>query len=308
MSLYERFAKNGPSGFGYGSTAEEVTAGLSLAGKTYLLTGCNSGLGFETMRVLAMRGARIVAAARTEAKASEATAKLQGDFVSVACELSSAPSVHACVEDVKSRGITLDGIICNAGIMALPKLEKAHGYELQFVTNHVGHFILVNGLLDRLGDDGRVVVLSSEAHRQAPRGGIDFDNLDGSKGYSSFGAYGRSKIANILFAKSLARRFRGTKRTANSVHPGVIDTNLARNMHRLVGVFYAVAAPIALKTIPQGAATQVYVATNPALDGVSGEYFSNCNVARPRRDGTDDDTAERLWNVTEEIVAKLPRA
>jgi WW domain-containing oxidoreductase len=308
MSLYEHFTKNGPSGFGYGSTAEDVTAGLSLAGKTYLVTGCNSGLGFETMRVLALRGARVVGTARTEAKAREAAAQLKGDFVSVACELAETPSVYACIDEVKSRGVKLDAIICNAGIMALPKLQTAYGYELQFVTNHIGHFILVNGLLEQLSENGRVVMLSSEAHKQAPRGGIDFDNLDGSKGYRSFAAYGRSKIANILFAKSLAKRLRGTQRTANAVHPGVIDTNLARNMNPAVGVFYALAKPLALKTIPQGAATQVYVATNPALAGVSGEYFSNCNVAEPRRNGTDEATAERLWQVTEDIVAKLPRS
>jgi len=226
----------------------------------------------------------------------------------VACELADTPSIYACIEKVKSLGFALDGIICNAGIMALPKLEKAYGYELQFVTNHIGHFILVNGLLDQLTERGRVVMLSSEAHKQAPPGGIDFDNLDGAKGYSSFRAYGRSKIANYLFALELTNRLRGTKRTANALHPGVIDTNLARSMNPVVGVFYAIAKPLALKSVPQGAATQVYVATHPSLDGVSGKYFSNCNVDRPRRDGTDEATAKRLWTVTEEIVAKLPRS
>ncbi|MBX3228610.1 MAG: SDR family oxidoreductase [Labilithrix sp.] len=308
MSLYEHFTKVGPSGFGYGSTAEQVTEGLSLAGKTFLVTGCNSGLGLETMRVLALRGARVVGTARTEAKAREADARVTGgEVVPVACELADAPSIHRCIEAVKAHGFALDAIVCNAGIMALPKLEKAYGYELQFITNHVGHFMLVNGLLDQLTDTGRVVMLSSDAHKRAPRGGIDFDNLDGSRGYSSFGAYGRSKIANILFALELSNRLRGTKRTANSLHPGVIDTNLARNMNPLVGAFYAVAGPLALKSIPQGAATQVFVATHPSLEGVSGKYFSNCNVARPRRDGTDEATAKKLWTVTEEIVAKLPR-
>jgi WW domain-containing oxidoreductase len=226
----------------------------------------------------------------------------------VACELANAPSIYACVEAVKALDLRLDAIICNAGIMALPKLEKAYGYELQFVTNHVGHFILVNGLVDRLTEKGRVVMLSSEAHKQAPREGIDFDNLDGAKSYSAFRAYGRSKIANILFAQELARRFQGSQRTANALHPGVIETNLARSMTSAMNVLFAIGRPLFLKTIPQGAATQTYVATNPALDGVSGRYFSNCNVTPTRRSGTDAATAKRLWEVTEKIVADLPRA
>jgi len=308
VSLYEHLTKPGPSGFGYGSTAEEVTEGLDLTGKTFLLTGCNSGLGLETLRVLTLRGARVIGTARTEAKAREADAKVTGgEVIPIACELADTPSIYSCIETVKSLGFKLDAMICNAGIMALPKLEKAYGYELQFVTNHIGHFILVNGLLDQLTDDGRVVMLSSEAHKQAPKGGIDFDNLDGSKGYSSFKAYGRSKIANYLFAVELKNRLAATNRTANALHPGVIDTALSRSMNPLVGIFYAVAKPLALKSVPQGAATQVYVATHPSLAGVSGKYFSNCNISRTRRDGTDEATAKRLWTVTEEIVSKLPR-
>jgi WW domain-containing oxidoreductase len=308
MSIYELFTSKGPSGFGYGSTAEQVTEGLSLEGKTMLVTGCNSGLGQEAMRVLALRGARVVGTARTVEKAKAACDAVKGQTVPLACELSDPQSVRACVEAVKSQGIKLDAIICNAGIMALPKLAKAHGYELQFFTNHIGHFILVTGLLEQLTEAGRVVMLSSDAHTQAPKGGIEFDNLDGSKSYSDFRAYGQSKIANILFAKELARRFAGTKKTANSVHPGVIATNLARHVNPVIAFVLAVAEPLAMKSVPQGAATEVYVATSPALADVSGEYFANSNVAKSRSDASDAALAKKLWEVSEKIVAELPKS
>jgi WW domain-containing oxidoreductase len=308
MSIYELFTSKGPSGFGYGSTAEQVTEGLSLEGKSMLVTGCNAGLGQEAVRVLALRGARVVGTARTREKAKAACDGVQGKTVPIACELSDPRSVRACVEEVKQQGIKLDAIICNAGIMALPKLEKAFGYELQFFTNHIGHFLLVTGLLDQLTEDGRVVMLSSAAHRQAPKEGIEFDNLDGSKGYQDFRNYGQSKLANILFAKELARRFAGTKRTANAVHPGVIKTSLGRHMNPVLAAALAVAGPLALKSIPQGAATEVYVATNPALTGVSGEYFADSNVAKARPDASDPALARKLWEVSEKIVAELPKS
>jgi WW domain-containing oxidoreductase len=308
MSLIALFKGKGPSGFGYGSTAEEVTKGVSLAGKTYLVTGCNSGLGLETMRVLGLRGARVIGAARSLDKANVAAAQVSGKAEGVACELADPASVRACVETVKQKGVTLDGIIANAGIMALPKLNQAHGYELQFFTNHVGHFILVTGLLDRLAPDGRVVMLSSAAHLAAPKGGIEFDNLSGAKGYKSWVAYGQSKIANLLFAKELARRFAGTMQTANAVHPGVINTNLGRHLGIpafVETVGYGVANALFLKTIPQGAATQCYVAVNPAAATISGQYFADSNVKKPRADAEDGELAKKLWDVSEEIVAKL---
>ncbi|MDB5097707.1 MAG: oxidoreductase [Cyanobacteria bacterium RYN_339] len=305
MSLYEYFTSKGPSGFGYGSTAEQVTEGLSLAGQTILVTGCNSGLGQETMRVLAARGARVVGTARSVAKAKEACNAVAGLTVPLACELSDPASVRACVEAVKREGLKLDAIICNAGIMALPALEKAHGYELQFFTNHVGHFMLVTGLLDQLRSTGRVVMLSSGAHTQAPREGIQFDNLDGAKGYGAWQNYGQSKLANVLFAKELARRFRGTQRTANAVHPGVIHTNLTRHMNPVMSFLFGVFGPLALKSVAQGAATQVYVATHPTLAEVSGLYFADCNVLAPRADANDEALARKLWEVSEGIVAAL---
>ena len=304
MSLYQMFKAAGPSGFGHGTTAEQVTEGLSLAGETVLVTGCNSGLGLETMRVLALRGARVVGTARTIEKAREACAAVTGETVPLACELSDPASVRQCVASVEAAGIRLNALICNAGIMGLPKLERVHGYESQFFTNHIGHFILVTGLLERMTETGRVVMLSSTAHTRAKAGGIEFDNLDGAKGYDPWRFYGQSKFANLLFAKELARRLAGTRRTANAVHPGVIRTNLIRH-NPVLNMAAAVLGPLFLKTVAQGAATQVYVATNPGLANVSGEYFADCNVAAPRADALSAATAKQLWDVSEQIVARL---
>lgn len=319
MSLVAMLKRKGPSGFGYGSTAEEVTAGLSLEGKTILITGVTSGLGQEAARVLAKRGARVLGTARSVDKANAALAVFPGNTTGLACELADPSSVRACVEAVKQDGARLDAIICNAGIMALPKLQQAHGVELQFFTNHIGHFLLVTGLLDRLSDDGRVVMLSSAAHGAAPRAGIELDNLSGERGYSGWKAYGQSKLANILFAKELARRFAaasstggsregakgGPKRTANAVHPGVIATNLSRHMSPLVELGYAIAKPIALKDVGQGAATEVYVAVHPGAAQISGAYFADCNVARSRADADDAELAKRLWAASEEIAGRV---
>jgi NAD(P)-dependent dehydrogenase (short-subunit alcohol dehydrogenase family) len=304
MSLYSKLKGNGPSGFGYGSTAEEVTEGLDLSGRNYLVTGSNSGLGFETMRVLCSRGATVVAAARTVEKAEKAGAKVDGNTVPVACELSEPSSVLACVDAVRDQVGHLDGIIANAGIMALPDLNLQHGYELQFFTNHIGHFILVTGLLDQLSDDGRVVMLSSTAHKMGPKGGIQFDNLDGSKGYDGWKFYGQSKLANLLFARSLAKRL-PLGQTANAVHPGVIETNLGRHMHPLMNAGYAIGNLLFLKSIPQGAATQVFVATHDSVSDTNGEYFADCNVAKSSHHGRDEQLAETLWDRTEEIVAEV---
>lgn len=307
MSLYARFRPAGESGFGYGSTAEQVTADVSLAGKTMLVTGCNSGIGLETLRVLALRGARVVGTARSLDKARQACAGVRGETLPLACELGEPDSVRRCVEAIRQAGVQLDAVICNAGIMALPRLELLHGFEKQFFTNHIGHFTLVKGLLDSLTATGRVVMLSSSAHRRAPAAGIDFDNLRGERGYDAWQAYGRSKFANLLFAKELSRRFSGTRRTANAVHPGVIRTGLQRHMSPLLSGVMAVAGPLALKSVEQGAATQVYVAARPELASVSGHFFADCNIARPRADAESPELARRLWDVSEEIIAASAR-
>ena len=305
MSLYEMFKRAGPNGFGYGSTAEQVTEGLALAGKTVLVTGCNSGLGQEAMRVLALRGARVLGTARTLAKAQEACSALGPQAVPLECELADPKSVRGCVEAVKRAGFKLDALLCNAGIMALPERQEAFGLELQFFTNHIGHFILVTGLLAQLTEQGRVVMLSSGAHTMAPKGGIEFDNLSGARNYKAWTNYGQSKFANLLFAKELARRFAGTKKTANAVHPGVIHTNLSRHMNPVARAVFGAVGPLALKTVPQGAATEVYVAVHPGAAAVNGAYFADCNVAPCRPDANDPALAARLWETSEKIVAAL---
>jgi WW domain-containing oxidoreductase len=306
MSLVARIKGQGPSGFGYGSTAEQVTHGLDLTGRTFLVTGCNSGLGLETVRVLALRGARVLATARSVDKAREAVSALGPRVQPHACELSDPGSVRACVAAVRSAGDKLDGIVCNAGIMALPRLQQAHGYELQFFTNHIGHFMLVTGLFDALAPHARVVMLSSAAHAMAPKRGVEFDNLSGARRYDPWRAYGQSKLCNLLFAKELAQRWVGTGRTANAVHPGVIFTNLNRNMPRIARAGFRALAPIACKSVPEGAATQCYAATHPKLAQVSGAYFADCNVARSTRLSRDTELAARLWEESERIVAALP--
>jgi WW domain-containing oxidoreductase len=305
MSLLARIRSAGPNRLGYGSTAEQATSGLDLSGKTYLLTGCRAGLGKETLRVLSLRGGHVIATARTQQQAQATIAELAVNATAVECELSEPASVRRCVNAVKASGRSLDAIVCNAGIMALPKLQQRLGYELQFFTNHIGHFILVTELLDALAAAGRVVMVSSGAHKSAPAGGIQFENLSGERGYSPWRAYAQSKLCNLLFARQLAKRLVGTQRTANALHPGVIRTELARHMNPLARVGLAVGGPLLLKSIAQGAATQCYLAADPQLATVSGQYFADCNVARSSRHGEDDGLAERLWETSEAIVAKL---
>jgi len=297
--------RRGDSGFGYASTAEEVTRGIDLRGRTILVTGANSGLGRESARVLASRGARVVAAVRTLEKARECAAALGNHAVPLACELSEPNSVRAAVTELKKQNLQLDVILCNAGIMAVDERQVRHGHELQFLTNHLGHFILVTGLLDLLRAHGRVVMLSSDAHHWAPPGGIQFDDPSFANGYDKWKAYGQSKLANLLFARALARRLAGSSRTANAVHPGVIKTNLGRHMSAVQRVGMSIAGAVAFKSIAEGAATQCFVATHPSLDAVTGEYFADCNVHRSSRAGRDAELAERLWTVSEQIVAAL---
>ncbi len=305
MSLLTLMKGAGPNGFGKWSTAEEVTSGLDLSGKTYLITGCNSGLGLETLRVLSLRGAHIIAAARSTENARLALKSSFAAGTPVSCDLSEPVSVRACVKAVMQPGRPLDGIICNAGIMALPVLEQKHGLELQFLTNYIGHFILVTGLLGILAGNGRIIMLSSSAHQYAPGEGIAFDNLNGERGYSPWKAYGQSKFACLLFAKELAKRFAGSRRTANALHPGLIRTNLQRHMNPMARAFFALISPLLFKSIPQGAATQCYLAAHPDAALFSGRYFADCNPARPSAKAEDKALAAQLWKISEAIAERL---
>jgi WW domain-containing oxidoreductase len=273
--------------FGRKSTAEEVTAGVDLTGKSAVITGTGSGLGQETARVLALRGAHVIALDRA------------------ACELANPNSVRAAADRILAMKRPIDMLICNAGIMALPRLQQTHGYETQFFVNHIGHFILVNRLLPALSDTARVVMLSSYGHNITYKDGIQFENLSGDNGYSKWRAYGQSKLANLLTAVGLARRFEGTQKTANAVHPGVIRTPLSRHMSGFLNALYGATAPLFTKSIAQGAATTCYVAAHPDVAAISGKYFADCRIARPSAHGADPELAERLWRKSEEIAASV---
>ena len=291
--------------FNFHSTAEEVTGGLDLTGQTYVVTGSNSGLGKESIRVLAMRGASIIACARTIAKAQDTMTELGIDGIPVACDLANLQSVTEAVNTIRALNAPIQCIIANAGIMALPNLHQVHGYEIQFFTNHVGHFHFVTGLVDSLTNNGRVVILSSRAHAYARKYGMELDNLSGEHDYNDWRMYGRSKLANILFAKSLNKRFEGSNRRANSVHPGVIRTNLGRHVLDREGMYERIQRTIPLKNIPQGTSTQLLVATHPSLEGVGGHYFSDCQIAKTIPQGEDEALAEELWRITEAIIADI---
>jgi NAD(P)-dependent dehydrogenase (short-subunit alcohol dehydrogenase family) len=292
------------SPFGSSSTAEEVTAGLDLSGLTIAITGANSGLGYETMRVLAMRGAHIIGIARTQAKAEEACASIQGETTPMFLDLADWESIVRCAEKIRATNVPLDGLITNAGIMALPELELVNGIEKQFAVNHLGHFILINQLREPVlaAPQGRFTLLSSLAHRRADKG-IEFDNLDGSKHYDPFTAYGVSKLANALCARELAAQISHTDATSNSVHPGVIRTNLVKNLPAWQQWGAKYLGWLFLKTIEEGAATTCYVATSPELVDVRGFYFVDCNVDEGETPYMNDDAmAAKLWQVSEELT------
>jgi NAD(P)-dependent dehydrogenase (short-subunit alcohol dehydrogenase family) len=291
------------------STAEEVTASADLTGKLAVVTGCTSGIGFETMRVLAKRGAYVVGTSRSLENASAACRRVEGTTTPLQLELSDFESVVACANDIRSINSPVDMLVCNAGYLgAGGKPELINGLEKHFVINHLGHFVFVNRLLGRmyLAYQGRVVVVASRAsYTSAPEAGIEFDNLDASRDYGDRRAYGQSKLANVLFALELGKLLRGTRITINSLHPGVINTNIDRNMNRFMQGGFAVVAALGYgKSVEQGAATSCYVATNAALGSTSGKYFEDCNAVTIVGEGHlhDEVMATRLWQRSEEIT------
>ena len=294
-----------PNDFGEDTTAEEVTAGLDLSGKTALVTGCNSGIGYETMRVLALRGAHVIGAARTPEKAKTACDSVEGQTTPVVCELTEFDTIVACAETVQDMDTPIDMLILNAGIMALPELEQVNGIEKHFLVNHLGHFILANRLLEQIkaAPQGRVATVVSGRHRVAPDDGIQFNDLSGeSWEYAPTVAYGHSKLANGLFSLELARRLEGTNATSNSIHPGVIMTNLGRQMPSYVLFFARLIGPLFMKSIGAGAATSCYVASHPDMEGITGRYFEHCNPATPGSNMVDTEMAAKLWTVSEELT------
>jgi NAD(P)-dependent dehydrogenase (short-subunit alcohol dehydrogenase family) len=281
--------------FAADATAEAVTAGIDMSGKTVVVTGCNSGIGLETMRVLALRGAHVIGTARTLERGREACASVQGKATPVALELTDFDSVVACASAIRALAAPIDVLICNAG-MLLSELQQVRGMEIQFVVNHLGHFVLTNRLLDLVtaAPQGRVVVVGSIAHRSVPPGGIQFANLSG-EGWAAQ-SYGHSKLANGLFSLELSKRLAGTRATSNSLHPGVVQTNIMRSMDasRLGGFTF--------EPPDQGAATSCYLSTHPALAGVTGQYFVDCNPGEQSDFQKDPAMAAKLWEVSEELT------
>ena len=286
------------------STAEEVTAGLDLAGRTVLITGCASGLGLESLRVLALRGAHVIGVARSADQAARAAASVGAGITPVACDLADLESVAACADAVRALHRPIDVLMCNAGVMALRPRQQRYGVEMQFLTNHLGHFVLVNRLLDRVrqAPAGRIVVVSSLGHYFSVPGGIGFDNLSGERSYDPWTFYGQSKLANLLMSKELARRLKGSPVTCNAIHPGIIFTPLMRHLGGPLAKLGEWFTWPVNRSVEQGAATQCYVATAAALQGVNGGYFADCNPARTSVHARNPELAARLWAVSEELT------
>jgi len=293
--------------FGAASTAEEVTEGLDLTGKIALVTGCTAGIGYEILRVLVLRGARVYGAARDLLKAQRACAAVsappaKGTAVPVVCDHANLESVRACGQAMARIDAPLDMVVCNAGVYHIERLEQVHGLEKHFVVNHLSHFILVNWLIDRVcrAPQGRIVVVGSDAYKMTPASGIEFDNLTGQRHYDAAAMYGQSKLANGLFVRELARRLASTASTANIVHPGVVLTPTLLEVLRAKGRDPRdVKNP---KTPEQGAATPCYVATSPALYNVSGTYFEDCRQTVPGGYMCDDRLARELWSVSANLT------
>jgi NAD(P)-dependent dehydrogenase (short-subunit alcohol dehydrogenase family) len=276
------------------TTAERATAGLDLSGRTVLVTGATSGIGAETARVLALRGAHVLATGRTIDSARKACADLPGRTTPLALELSDLDSVVACADAVAALDAPLDALVCNAGIV-LGWHQIVRGLELQFAVNHLGHYLLVRRLLPRVlaAPQGRVVVLGSGDHGRAPAGGIQFDDLSGKDWHER--AYAHSKLANGLFSLELARRLEGTRATSNAVTPGHARTRILRN----VGNRYRDDA----RPVAEAAATPCWLAVHPDAAAFNGGWFRDFAVAGQDPMQRDRAMAERLWQVSEALVA-----
>jgi NAD(P)-dependent dehydrogenase (short-subunit alcohol dehydrogenase family) len=319
--------------FGAHSTADAVLSGVNLRGKRILVTGVSAGLGVETARALAAHAAQVIGAARDLAKAEGATTEVRkaaaangGSFELIELDLSSLKSVRACADGLLAKGEPFDVIIANAGVMATPFGHTVDGFETQFGTNHLGHFVFVNKIASLIRAGGRLINLASSGHRFA---NVDLDDPNFERTpYEPFVAYGRSKTANILFAVAFDARHRGRGARAAAVHPGGIQTELSRHMDpahmqaMVDQISKQLAAegkgPFEFKTIPQGAATSVWAGVVASADEIGSRYCENCHVGEivpddriisPISEGVrgyalDPRAAEALWRKSEELVGE----
>ncbi|XP_010553028.1 PREDICTED: short-chain dehydrogenase TIC 32, chloroplastic-like [Tarenaya hassleriana] len=316
MGIYSLVTgRRGASGFGSASTAEEVSQGIDASSLTAIITGGSGGIGKETARVLAKRGARVIIGARNMGAAENAKAEIlkhnsSARVTVLELDLSSIASVRSFVRDFDSLSLPLNLLINNAGIMFCPYQLSQDGIELQFATNHIGHFLLTNLLLERMkktvkesGVQGRIVNLSSVAHIYAYPHGILFDDINDISCYSDKRAYGQSKLANILHANELSRRLQeeGVNITVNSVHPGLIFTNLFQHTALLMR-FLKFFSFFLWKTVPQGAATTCYVALHPNMEGETGKYYADCNEVSPSKLARDQSLALKLWDFSIKLI------
>ncbi|WP_019057730.1 SDR family NAD(P)-dependent oxidoreductase [Streptomyces prunicolor] len=297
------------SGFDAKSTADDVLAGLDLGGKLAIVTGGYSGLGLEATRALTKAGAQVIVPARRPDVAREAVAGLPGVEVDE-LDLGDLESVRGFAERFLASGRTVDHMIDNAGIMACPETRVGPGWEAQFATNHLGHFALVNRLWPAIESGGaRVVSVSSSAHHNS---GMRWDDVQWSRGYDKWEAYGQAKTANVLFAVHLDKLAADRGVRAFGLHPGGILTPLQRHLPRAEMVERGwvdeqgnALNPEGFKTPEQGAATEVWAATSPQLDGMGGVYLVDCDIAEPAADGDDDRTRVKSWATDPEQAARL---
>lgn len=303
-----------PTGpLGKHTTAIGALGGRRLDGQTFIVTGANSGLGIETARALAFGGANVVLACRSvasgEVVASALRAELPvdaGRLEVAALDLSDLTSVRAFVTRFRASGRTLDGLVNNAGVMARPLTLTAQGIESQLGINHLGHFALTVGLLPALAPTGRVITVASSIHTRGKAQNVlrtlTDDRAFTARKYSPYGAYDDSKLANVLFTLGLSQRL-APGQSAHAVHPGVIGTNLARSMG-LLGKVFVLLLKMFSKSPAQGAATSVFAATAPELAGRTGDYLADCAIGRASPAGRDAAAAERLWAVSERLIAE----
>jgi NAD(P)-dependent dehydrogenase (short-subunit alcohol dehydrogenase family) len=311
--------------FGASTTTDEVLEGVDLTGRTALVTGSSGGIGKETARALAAHGAHVIMAARDVAKNAVAIGEIkaahpQAKVEPATVDLASLASVRSFADAFVASHAELNLLIANAGVMGCPFAKTADGFEMQFGTNHLGHFVLVNRLAPTLvaGAPSRVVMVSSYAHQFGDTD-LEDPNFERTE-YDKFLSYGRSKTANIQFAVELDRRLRGRGVRAFALHPGAIATELARHTQaddmkamRALAKARADRPTVTFKPVPAGAATSVYAAVSRDLDDQGGLYLEDCHVAEQyeemhhdgvRKYALDGDHAARLWRLSETLVGE----